>query len=188
MSVERRGRLTGLAAFAILRKQGVDEAPYGRRPSVAALDQTRSGRHSSLTMAYTFTDHYRATRLCLRVNAVLIGLGLGLLLLIYPRDLFMTAGITLGTAWTARIGGGALIGLGIGLLSASMETDLHPATLLGAVISNGAISISLLIAYFEGDMEALHPLGTAGLLVIFVVCLLTAVLSTPHIRRRASPH
>ena len=136
-------------------------------------------------MAYTFTDHYRAPRLLLRVNAVLIGLGLGLLLLIYPRDLLVAAGITLGSAWTARIGGSALIGLGIGLLSAAAESDLQPASLLVATISNGAISISLLVAYFEGDMDALHPLGAAGLLVIFVVCLLTAVLSAPYIRRKA---
>lgn len=139
-------------------------------------------------MAYTFNDHYRLARLCLRVNAVLIGLGLGLLLLIYPRDLLMVSGITLGSAWTARIGGSALIGLGIGLLSASVETDLHPASLLAATISNGAISVSLLIAYFEGDMEALHPWGAAGLLVIFVLCLLTAVLSAPYIRRRAQQY
>ncbi len=136
-------------------------------------------------MAYTFTDHYRTVRLFLRVNAVIIGLGLGLLLLIYPRDWLITAGIALGSAWTARLGGSALIGLGIGLLSASVEVDLHPAPLLAATISNGAISISLLIAYFEGEMEALHPLGAAGLLVVFVICLLTAVLSVPYIGRKA---
>lgn len=134
-------------------------------------------------MAYTFTDHYRAARLCLRANALLIGLGLGLLLLIYPRELLLTAGVTLGSAWTARIGGGALIGLGIGLMSASTEPDLPRASLVAATISNGAISISLLLAYLGGEMEGLHPLGTAGLLLIFVVCLLTAVLSAPYIRR-----
>ena len=182
------GRLTGLTAFAILPEQCESAAQFGRRPSVAALDQTHSRKRSSLAMAYTFTDHYRAARLCLRLNAVLIGLGLGLLLLIYPRDLFMTAGITLGSAWTARIGGASLIGLGIGQLSATAETDLPPASLLAAVISNGAISISLLIAYFDGDMVALHPFGVAGLLVIFVVCLLTAVLSAPHIRRKAGQY
>ena len=139
-------------------------------------------------MAYTFTDHYRAARLCLRVNAVLIGLGLGLLLLIYPRDLFMTAGITLGSAWTARIGGSALIGLGIGQLSAAAASDLPPAPLFATVICNGAIAISLLIAYFDGEMAALHPFGIAGLLLIFVVCLLTAVLSAPHIRRKAGQY
>ena len=110
-------------------------------------------------MAYTFTDHYRPARLCLRVNAILIGLGLGLLLLVYPRELFVAAGVTLGSAWTARIGGGALIGLGIGLLAASMERDLHPAWLLAAIVGNGAIAISLLIAYFEGEMATLHPIG-----------------------------
>ena len=180
--------LTGLTAFAILPKLCDSEAQPGRRHSLAALDQTHYGKRSSLTMAYTFTDHYRAARLSLRVNAVLIGLGLGLLLLIYPRDLFMTAGITLGSAWTARIGGAALIGLGIGQLSAAAASDLPQASLLVAVISNGAISISLLIAYFEGDMVALHPFGVAGLLVIFVVCLLTAVLSAPHIRRKAGQY
>lgn len=137
-------------------------------------------------MAYTFTDHYRPARLCLRLNAVLIGLGLGLLLLVYPRDMFMAAGVTLGSAWTARIGGGALIGLGIGLLSASMERDLHPAWLLAAIVGNGAIAISLMIAYFEGEMSALHPIGAGVLLVIFVVCLLTVAFSAPHIRGRAS--
>lgn len=136
-------------------------------------------------MAYTFTDHYRPARFCLRVNAVLIGLGLGLLLLVYPRDLFVAAGVTLGSAWTARIGGGALIGLGIGLLAASMERDLHPAWLLAAIVGNGAIAISLLIAYLEGEMAALHPIGAGVLLVIFVVCLLTVALSAPHIRSRA---
>lgn len=137
-------------------------------------------------MAYTFTDHYRAARLCLRVDAVLIGLGLGLLLLAYPRDLFAEAGITLGSAWTARVGGGALIGLGIGLLAASMESDLHPAWLLAAIAGNSAISISLLIAYFEGEMAALHPIGAGVLVIVFVVCILTVALSAPHIRRRAS--
>lgn len=140
------------------------------------------------TMAYTFTDHYRAARLLLRANAVLIGLGLGLLLLIYPRDLLAAAGITLGSAWTARIGGSALIGLGIGLLSAAAQSDLQPASLLAATISNAAVSISLLIAYFEGEMEALHPLGAAGLLAIFFICLLTAVLSAPYIRRKGRQH
>lgn len=150
------------------------------------LDWTLTGRRSWTTMAYTFTDHYRAARLCLRVDAVLIGLGLGLLLLAYPRDLFAEAGITLGSAWTARVGGGALIGLGIGLLAASMESDLHPAWLLAAVAGNGAISISLLIAYFEGEMAALHPVGAGVLLIVFVVCILTVAMSAPHIRRRAS--
>ena len=139
-------------------------------------------------MAYTFTDHYRAARLCLRINAVLIGLGLGLLLLIYPSDLFTTAGITLGSAWTARIGGSALIGLGIGQLSAAATADLPPAPLFATVICNSAIAFSLLIAYFEGEMAELHPLGIAGLLIIFVVCLLTAVLSAPHIRRKAGQY
>ncbi len=137
-------------------------------------------------MAYTFTDHFRAARLCLRVNAVLIGLGLGLLLLIYPRDLFLTAGITLGSAWTARIGGGALIGLGIGQLAAAMERELRQTSLLAAIVSNGAIAISLLLSYIEGEMTGLHPVGAGILVVIFVICLLTVVLSAPHIRQRAT--
>ena len=136
-------------------------------------------------MAYTFTDHYRVARLLLRVNALLIGLGLGILLLIYPREQLAAAGITLGSAWIARIGGSALIGLGIGLLSAAAQPDLQPASLLAATISNAAILVSLLAAYFEGEMEGLHPWGAAGLMAIFFVCLLTAVLSAPYIHRKA---
>ena len=133
-------------------------------------------------MAYTFTDHYRTVRLFLRVNAVLIGLGLGLLLLFYPQDWLTAAGISLGSAWTARLGGGALIGLGICLLSASTEVDLRPAALLAAVISNAAIAISLLIAYFEGALNTLHPVGAVGILAVFTLCLLTAVLPIPYLR------
>lgn len=135
-------------------------------------------------MAYTFTDHYRTVRLFLRLNGIFVGLALGLLLLIYPRDWLSAAGIALGSAWTARIGGSALIGLGIGLLSASGESDLRPATLLAAMISNGAIAVSLLIAYVGGEMDSLHPLGALVLLLVFIICLLTAVLPIPYLRAR----
>ena len=50
------------------------------------------------------------------------------------------------------------------------------------------ISISLLIAYFEGDMDALHPVGAGALLVVFIICLLTAVLSIPFLNRKAKQY
>ena len=182
--------LTTISASVILKCQRIGNDSGCDFSDVAFGERAARTTHKPPfeLMAYTFTDHYRVARLLLRVNAVTIGLGLGVLLLICPRDLLEAAGITLGTAWTARIGGSALIGMGIGLLSAAAQAELRPAVLLASLVSNGAISISLLVAYLEGEMDALHPVGAGGLLVIFIICLLTAVLSVPFLNRKAKQY
>ncbi|MCB0116791.1 MAG: hypothetical protein R2873_05305 [Caldilineaceae bacterium] len=134
-------------------------------------------------MAYTFTDHYRPVRLMMRVDGLVVGLGLGTLLLIYPVDLLMDLGFDAGDpAWPARVAGSALIGLGIGLFAASAEPELRAASLLTAMISNVLIAVSLLLAYFQGELSNLSPWGLLLLIVIFVTCLVTGVLPIPYMR------
>jgi hypothetical protein len=134
-------------------------------------------------VAYTFTDYYRTVRWVLRINGVVIGFGLGLLLLIYPEPILARAGVEiLGADWTARIGGSSLVGMGLGLLLAAGEPEVRLATLLMAILSNGGIVITLLWAYLQGELQGLTPLGVAGLLLIFAVGLMTAVLPIAYLR------
>lgn len=134
-------------------------------------------------MAYTFTDYYRTVRWVLRINGVVIGFGLGLLLLIYPEPLLARAGVEiLGADWTARIGGSSLVGMGLGLLLAAREPDVRLAILLMAIVSNAGIVITLLWAYLRGELQGLTAVGVAGLLVVFVVALLTAILPISYLR------
>lgn len=134
-------------------------------------------------MAYTFTDHYRSVRIMLRIDGLIVGVGLGLLLLIYPTQLLSNLGFaTGGPGWPARLGGSSLLGLGVGLLVAASEPELRMAPLLAAILSNGLIALTLFVAYFQGEMAGLTLAGLLLLVVIFVTCLLTAVLPIPYIR------
>ncbi len=134
-------------------------------------------------MAYTFTDHYRPVRMMLRVDGLVIGVGLGTLLLIYPVDLLMDLGFAAGSpSWPARLGGSSLIGLGIGLLIAASEPELRIASLMAAMISNALIAVSLLMAYFQGELADLSAWGFLLLMLLFVICLIMAVLPIPYVR------
>jgi hypothetical protein len=134
-------------------------------------------------MAYTFTDHYRAVRIVLRIDGLIVGAGLGTVLLVYPAGLLSDLGFTLsGPAWAARLGGSSLVGLGIGLIAAASERELRMAPLLAAMISNGLMAISLFFAYFQGELADLSAWGILLLILIFVICLLTTVLPIPYVR------
>ena len=134
-------------------------------------------------MAYTFIDHYRPIRTMLRVDALVVGLGLGLVLLIHPVDLLIALGFATGTPLLSRLAGSALLGLGIGHLLAAAEIDLRVGTLVAAIISNGLLAASLFVAYLSGDLNRLTPWGYLILLLLFTVCLLTTVLPIPYLRQ-----
>jgi hypothetical protein len=134
-------------------------------------------------MAYTFTDHYRAVRIILRVDGLVVGIGLGTLLLIYPVEMLSDLGFAAsGPAWTARVGGSSLLGLGIGLIAAASERELRAASLLAAMVSNGLIALSLLLAYLQGELADLSLWGFLLLILLFIICLLTTVLPIPYVR------
>lgn len=137
----------------------------------------------SSPMAYTFIDHYRPIRTILRVDGLVIGLGLGLLLLLHPADMFAALGVDAGTPLFSRLAGSALIGLGVELLLAAAEADLRAGTLIAAILGNGLLAASLFIAYLSGDLAHLTAWGFLFLLLLFAVCLLTAVLPIPYLRQ-----
>ncbi|RLT35163.1 MAG: hypothetical protein DWI57_15800 [Chloroflexi bacterium] len=134
-------------------------------------------------MAYTFIDHYRPIRAMLRVDALVVGLGLGLVLLIHPVDMLTGLGFGMGSPLLSRLAGSALLGLGIGQLLAAAEADLRAGTLVAAIISNGLLAASLFVAYLSGELTELTTWGYLLLLVLFVISLLSAVLPIPFLRR-----
>jgi hypothetical protein len=134
-------------------------------------------------MAYTFIDHYRPIRTMLRVNALVIGLGLGLVLLLHPVDLLLVLGFGMGSPLLSRLAGSALLGLGIGQLLAAAEADLRAGTLVAASVSNGLVAASLFVAYLSGELNGLTGWGYLVLILLFGVCLLTAVLPIPYLRQ-----
>lgn len=133
-------------------------------------------------MAYTFVDHYRPIRTILRVDALLVGVGLGLLLLLYPVDLLTALGFDAVAPLMARLAGSALLGQGLGLLLDAAEVELNAGTLVSTIISNGLLATTLFVAYINNDLAHLTLWGNLLLLVIFVTCLLTAVLPIPYLR------
>lgn len=134
-------------------------------------------------MAYTFIDHYRPIRTMLRVNALVVGLGLGLVLLLHPVDLLLVLGFGVGSPLLSRLAGSALLGLGIGQLLAAAEADLRAGTLVAASVSNGLVAASLFVAYLSGELNGLTGWGYLVLILLFGVCLLTAVLPIPYLRQ-----
>jgi hypothetical protein len=134
-------------------------------------------------MAYTFVDHYRSIRTVLRVDALVVGLGLGSFLLLHPVDLLTLLGFEISAPLMSRLAGSALLGLGVGLLLAAAEADLRAGTLVSAIISNGLLAASLFVAYLNGDLGRLTAWGYVVLLLLFGICLLTTVLPIPYLRQ-----
>jgi hypothetical protein len=139
-------------------------------------------------MAYSFNDHFRPLRMILRLNGLLVGLGLGVLLLIYPDTWLAEWGFSLeGPAWPSRLAGASLIGLGTGLLVASREPYLRPPALVSVVLANALIAVVLLVAYLQRELATLILPGRLALVVIFSVCLLSVVVPIPYFRGESRP-
>ncbi|HRJ41343.1 MAG: hypothetical protein KJZ86_17835 [Caldilineaceae bacterium] len=134
-------------------------------------------------MAYTFIDHYRPIRIMLRIDALVVGLGLGILLLFHPLDMLAHLGLAADPPLMSRLAGSALLGLGIGLLLAAGEIDLRAGTLVAAIVSNGLLAATLFLTYLSGELSGLTTWGYLALILLFVVCLLTAVLPIPYLRQ-----
>ncbi len=134
-------------------------------------------------MAYSFTDVYRPPRTLLRINGLVIGLGLGLLLFLTPGTLLQGWGVLAGgPVWPARLAGALLVTLGVFWLLAASESVIGSTALVTTMLGHGLIAIVLLIAYLQRDLGALSPLGLLLLGAIFVLCLAGALLPLRYLR------
>ncbi len=139
-------------------------------------------------MAYTFTDPYRPVRFLLRIDGLLLGVGLGPVLFLQPASWLARLGLEQpGPLWSARIGGAALIGVGLGLLVAAGEQEMRMASLLTAMVSNGLIALALFLSYLAGELAGLNGWGVFAVTSIFAISLAMAVAPIPFLRRERQP-
>ena len=134
-------------------------------------------------MAYSFTDPYRSLRIVLRVDGLLVGIGLGLVLLLLPERMLRLWGVDiLSIGWPYHLAGAALMGLGIFVLMAAGERSIGNVTLVPTIITNLLIVVVLFMAYIQGELADLTTMGQGSLLIVFIICLVSGVYPLRYFR------
>lgn len=134
-------------------------------------------------MAYSLNDLYHGLRLIMRINGLTIGLVLGGSLLLFPRTVLTAAGLPPdATLWPGQMAGALLLALGLNLLLAAQERIVSTAAMVGMIVANGLAALVLLFAYFNQEFDALDLLGQIGLILVFVICLVSAVAPLRYLR------
>jgi hypothetical protein len=129
-------------------------------------------------MAYSLADPYRPMRLVLRINGAVLGLLLGAYLLIAPArwltGLGLLAADSSALGW--RVAGVALLAFGLFLVLAAGVRDLDLFVLLPCLIFHALVAIVLLLAYLSGELARLGTAAGVGLVIVFVLCLVGALV------------
>ena len=134
-------------------------------------------------MAYSFTDVYRPLRTLLRLNGIVIGLGMGLLLFFLPHSILSRWGLLMsGPSWPFRLAGALLVTLGVFWLMAAGDEIMSMATLVTTLLGHSLIAIVLLLAYLQREIISLSPVGTLMFVLIFVLCLVGALMPLRYLR------
>jgi hypothetical protein len=119
----------------------------------------------------------------MRVNGLLVGLGAGLLMLLFPRTLINTIGLYAGEAlWPYRLVGSLLFALGMLLLLSAQERVVSTTSMLTMIIANGLMAVVLMVGYLQGEFSELEILGQIGLVLIFIICLISAIVPVRYLR------
>lgn len=140
-------------------------------------------------MAYSLNDPYRLYRYVLRANALLCGLGLGLLLLgpaHWTADLLGWP-MPRQTLWPVRLGGAGLAGMGLLFLDLSARPVIRGRSSLVVIACNALLAGVVLTAYLTGDLAPTTPVGVAVLLVLFLSQLVCAVLPVTYLGENLKP-
>ncbi len=134
-------------------------------------------------MAYSLNDLYRPLRTVLRANGLILGLGGGALLLFWPGGL-MRLGLVAadGPLWSVRLAGALLWALGGHFLLAAQERMVSVAAMITLFLANGLTAVVLMLSYLRGEFAGLGPVGQALLVLLFVFCLVCALVSLRFLR------
>ena len=134
-------------------------------------------------MAYSLNDLYGGLRSVMRVNGLVVGVGAGLLLLLCPRGVMDVAGLSTGEAvWPYRLIGSLLLALGAMLLISAQERVVSTASMVAMIIANALMAIVLLVGYMQGEFGGLGLFGQIGLVLIFLICLISAIVPVRYLR------
>jgi hypothetical protein len=134
-------------------------------------------------LAYSLNDLYQPLRSIMRVDALVVGFGVGSLLLLAHRERLAEWGVYDGGAvWMGRLAGALLIALGASLLIASRERAINLASLIGMGIGNALMAVVLISAYLQREFADLSLVGQIGLVGVFVTCLVAALAAIYYVR------
>lgn len=133
-------------------------------------------------MAYTLTDPFGALRAVLRMSGTTY-LILGLLMVLLPARVLAEWGSALtGPTWPVRLAGALLLTLALLYLMAANERLISTPAMTACSLGNGLMAITLLIAYLQRELANATPVGLVALVVIFVLCLVGAVMPLRYLR------
>jgi hypothetical protein len=134
-------------------------------------------------LAYSLNDLYRGLRTMMRVDGLVIGVGVGVLLLLFPRGLLSAAGLYAGEAlWPHRLAGSLLIAFGLMLLLAAQDRIVSTASMVVMLVANALIAMVLMLSYLQGEFAGLGIIGQIILVLIFLLCLISAVVPIRYLR------
>ncbi len=132
-------------------------------------------------MAYSLNDLYSGLRFVMRVNGVLLGVGMGLLLLLWPVRVAAATG-SAGALWPLRLAGGLQLAYGVMLLLAAQERVIGAAGMIGLMVGNALVALVLLVGYLQGEFAGLGLVGQIGLVLLFVLCLICVLTPLRYLR------
>ena len=134
-------------------------------------------------MAYSLNDLYSGLRSVMRVNGLVVGFGIGVLLLLFPQGLLAVAGLYTGEVlWPYRLVGGLIFALGFMLLMSAAERVVSTASMVAMIIANGLIAVVLMVGYLQGEFAGLGLVGQIVLVGIFLLCLISAIVPVRYLR------
>jgi len=134
-------------------------------------------------LAYSLNDLYSGLRFVMRVNGIVLGLGLGPVLLIWPSRVAATAEPGSDVIqWPLRLAGGLLLTYGVMLLLAAQERVIGGAGMIGMMVGNALVALVLLVGYLQGEFGGLGLLGQIGLVAIFLLCLICVLTPLRYLR------
>jgi hypothetical protein len=93
------------------------------------------------------------------------------------------AGLYAGEAlWPYRLVGSLLLALGLLLLMSAQDRVVSTASMVTMLIANGLMAVVLLISYLQGEFAGLGLVGQILLVLLFLICLISAIVPVRYLR------
>jgi hypothetical protein len=119
----------------------------------------------------------------MRVNGLVVGLGIGVLLLFFPRTVLDAASLYGGeTLWPYRLVGSLLLAMGAMLLLSAQDRVVSAASMIAMLVANALMAVVLMISYLQGEFAGMGLVGQIVLVLIFLLCLISAIVPVRYLR------
>jgi len=113
----------------------------------------------------------------------LVDVGVGLLLMLVPRGVLSATGIYAGEPlWPHRLAGALLLALGVLLLISAQDRVVSTASMVAMLIANALMAVVLVLSYLQGEFQGIGLFGQITLVLIFLVCVISAIVPVRYLR------